>query len=578
MTWDALQILMVDDSPEDRLFYQRFLRKNSDASYHFLEADSSQEGLALCRSACPDCVILDYQLPDFNGVEFLKALSEDETTSAIPVIMLTGQGDRRLDLTVMKAGAVDYLVKDQVNAAQMERSIRYAVERKRAQEQLTYMARFDHLTGLANRLQLQTRLNQALIRAERTKRTAALLFLDLDRFKMINDTLGHHAGDQLLKAVAERLQGCARKVDTVARLGGDEFSIVLEEAGDIRDVAAFAQRVLDVMSAPFLLDEYRMFTTPSIGITVYPIDGETSGDLLKNADTAMYRAKREGGNTYQFYTFGMNAQASKRLAFEQHLHQALEREEFQLYYQPQVDLSTGNMLGMEALLRWNHPDQGLLVPGQFLSVIEEAGLMDRVGEWVLKTACHQAYEWQGLGFPPFRVSVNLAARQLQRIDFVDMVGQVLQDTGLAPECLELELTEGSLIENTQATKKTLSAIRSLGSHLSIDDFGTGYSSLSYLKRFPVSALKIDQSFVQDITTSDDDAAIVTAMITLAHSLRLKAVAEGVETEAQQAFLQDQGCDAMQGYFISHPLPACRFTEWWQANKSTADPTPLHLAA
>lgn len=433
-------------------------------------------------------------------------------------------------------------------------------ERRRAEGQLVYLAYHDSLTNLPNRALLLDRLNQVLTRLPWRKRVAAVLFLDLDHFKHINDTLGHPAGDLLLVAVSERLQACLRDGDTIARLGGDEFAIILADIARAEDVGKVAQKIVDTMSKRFVLKDQELFITASVGISLYPNDGEDAETLLKNADTAMYRAKGQGRNNYQIYSAALNANAFERLAMESSLRQALERKEFLLHYQPQVNLNTGQVIGIEALMRWRHPDLGLVSPTKFIPIAEETGLIIPIGEWVLRTACAQNKAWKDSGLPPIVVSVNMSARQFQQKNLVGMVSQVLRETRLDAKYLELELTESILMQKEEPFLAMLTELSSMGIALSIDDFGTGYSSLSYLNRFPINILKIDQSFVNNITKNPNDAVIVTAIITLAHSLDMKAIAEGVETAEQLEFLRSLHCDGMQGYLFSQPLPADEVTK------------------
>lgn len=367
--------------------------------------------------------------------------------------------------------------------------------------------------------------------------------------------MGHSVGDLLLNAVAERLTASVRDGDTVACLGGDEFTIILADVAKEEDVAKAAHKIHNVFSKPFDLEGRELFATTSIGISIYPKDGEDPETLLKNADTAMCRAKEEGRNNYQFYSPTMTVKAAERLALEDSLHHALQRGEFLLHYQPQVDLKTGQIIGMEALVRWQRPDRGMVSPKEFIPLAEETGLIVPIGEWVLRTACAQNKAWQAAGFPPIRMAVNLSARQFQQRNLIEMVARVLEETGLASNYLELELTESSIMQNVQTTIATLRELNAIGIAISIDDFGTGYSSLNYLKRFPINTLKIDQSFVHDIPNDPDDAAIVTAIITLAHSLKLKVIAEAVEIVEQLEFLRSLQCDKIQGYLFSKPLPA-----------------------
>ena len=433
-------------------------------------------------------------------------------------------------------------------------------EKKQAEAHLHHLSYYDALTELPNRLLLEDRLFQALATASSNNSLVAVLHLDLDRFKTINDTLGHPFGDKLLQAVAERLTGNIRGSDTLARFSGDEFAVVLTDVGSQENAALVARKILDALARPFDLDGHEVFITPSIGIAFYPIDAANKDDLIRNADTAMSHAKAQGGNGYRFYGAEMNAMVSQRLALETSLRYALERNEFLLYYQPQVNLHSGKIIGMEALLRWQHPERGLVSPAEFIPLLEETGLIVPVGEWVLRTACAQNRAWQNAGLPPMRMAVNLSAHQFRQADLTEMVCQALQDSGLEPELLELEVTESIMIQDLQTTITTLNQLHVIGIQISIDDFGTGYSSLSYLKRLPISKIKIDQSFVRDICADPDDAAIADAVISLGHSLKMQVIAEGVETAEQLDYLRAHGCDEMQGYYFSHPLPAEAFAE------------------
>jgi diguanylate cyclase len=430
----------------------------------------------------------------------------------------------------------------------------YTDELKDKQEQIQYQADHDPLTGLPNRRKFNERLNEALCTAEETDCKVALMYLDVDRFKNINDTLGHSMGDLLLQMVADRLRAGVRENDFVSRLGGDEFTVIVDECKQDQDVTAVVQRILVGLSEPFLLNGYELFISPSIGIARFPDDGADMETLLIHADTAMYQSKEQGGNSYSFYTSSMNSTASERMDLENRLRKALERDEFRLYYQPKIDMKTHQITGLETLIRWHNPEMGIVSPARFIPLAEETGMIIPVGAWVLRTACVQAKSWQTAGFPPMRVAVNLSARQVQHLELIPTVKQVLEETGLEADWLEFEITESTLMQNTDRTLSTLRELKQMGIQISMDDFGTGYSSLNYLKRFPFDSLKIDQSFVRDIEVADKDAEIVTAIINLAHCLKLKVIAEGVETEAQQQFLQEHQCDEMQGFLFSRPLP------------------------
>jgi len=431
-------------------------------------------------------------------------------------------------------------------------------ERRDADERIYFMAHYDALTGLPNRVLLHDRILQAIVSAPRLKRKVAILFLDLDRFKTINDSLGHSIGDLLLQAVAERLKGCIRSSDTVARLGGDEFIVVLPDLPEGTHAATVAQKILDTISTPFMIRDVELNTSASIGISLYPDDGVANEDLVANADVAMYRSKEHGRNNYHFFAPQMNDKAYERLTMENSLRRALDRQEFVLYYQPQVHPESGLIIGAEALVRWKNPERGLVPPGMFIPIAEETGLIVAIGDWVLREACRQNKAWQDEGLPSIPVAVNLSAVQFRQKGLADSVADALRQSGLEPQWLELEITESAIMQNAEAAIKTLRSLKQMGLKLSIDDFGTGYSSLSYLKKFPLDKLKIDQSFVRDITTDQDDASIVTAIIGMAKNLKLRVIAEGVETRGHLDFLTSNGCVEIQGFYFGKPVPADEF--------------------
>jgi diguanylate cyclase (GGDEF)-like protein/PAS domain S-box-containing protein len=459
--------------------------------------------------------------------------------------------------------------------------------RKNAEEQIRFLAYYDSLTGLPNRTFYKELLSRALILAQRYGRNMATLFVDLDAFKRINDTLGHDAGDKLLQEVAARLTRGVRKSDYVARsdkeeaqdavsrLGGDEFIVLLNEMSRIEDAAIAANRILSDLSQPFMLGGQEVFITASIGISLYPTDGADVDALLKAADIAMYHAKNQGKNNFQFYARSMNAATLERLNLENELHRAIERNEFLLYYQPKLDAKSRKVVGIEALIRWKHPDKGMISPAEFIPLAEESGMIVRIGEWVLNAACRQNRAWRAAGLPSFSISVNLSNRQFGHEDLIETVTRALKDVEMDPSHLELEITESTIMQNPEKSIATLRQFKEMGIRISIDDFGTGYSSLNYLRRIPFDSLKIDRSFVMNINTSPDDAAIVRAIIAMAHSLKLRVIAEGVEKEEQFAFLRELGCDEVQGYFFSKPLPAeecVRFiTSRSSCSSSTSEP-------
>ena len=433
-------------------------------------------------------------------------------------------------------------------------------DRKRFEERLSFLAQYDVLTGLPNRALFYDRLRQAVVRARREQAMVGLMFLDLDRFKQINDTLGHAAGDRVLKVVADRLKGFLREVDTIARLGGDEFTVIIEGVSDPVQLSGVAEKIRSALSEPVDLNGRDMSVSASIGITLYPRDGEDIEQLIKNADIAMYHAKHRGGRQqFQFYDQGMAPLAAEHLELEAKLRRAIEKQEFLLHYQPVVDLASGAITGMEALIRWQSP-QGLVPPANFIPLAEESGLILDIGRWVLHAACTQARKWQREGLPALRLAVNLSPLELRQPNLLASVAEILRESGLAPQYLELEITENTVMDRSRDTMVTLTRLEQLGVQLSIDDFGTGYSSLAYLKQFPVHSLKIDRSFVRDVTTDSNDAAIVGAMIAMSKSLGLSVIAEGVETREQLDFLRAAGCHAYQGYYFSVPLPAAAFAE------------------
>ncbi len=456
----------------------------------------------------------------------------------------------------IKKGQAQAWRQDEVKLAQaLGDNIYMAVMQRRVEDMLRHQASHDSLTGLPNRILFDDRLSLALANANRRGEMLAVVFLDLDRFKTINDTLGHAIGDELLQSAAQRLKSCLRAGDTIARWGGDEFTLLLPQITCVQDAAKIAQKILATLKTPFQLKEHELQITTSIGVALAPYDGEDAETLLKNADTAMYSAKQEGKNNFQLYASSMNTEALEHLVLANSLYKALNRDEFVLHYQPQVDVKTGQIIGMEALIRWQHPDLGLLPPNQFVPLAEQTGLIDSIGEWVLETACAQNRAWQLAGLPPVRIAVNLSARQFQQRDFVKTIVGVLAQTGLDPRYLELEITESVAMQDVDFTISVLQAWQEMGIQISLDDFGTGYSSLATLQQFPLDILKIDQVFINNSTTNAKGAAVVKAIVALGHGLNLKVVAEGVETAEQLEFLRAIKCDGIQGYFFSRPIPA-----------------------
>lgn len=438
---------------------------------------------------------------------------------------------------------------------------------RQAQERLNYLAYHDELTGLPNRSLYNDRLSQAMIEARRQGRYVGVMLLDIDHFKMVNDTMGHDAGDELLRDIGKRLSVCLRDSDTVSRFGGDEFGLVLADMADPRDAIFVAQKMLDSFAPPFFVGGRELFVGPSFGITIYPVDSNDPDGLVKNADSAMYHAKAQGRNNFQFYSAELTARAQSRLDMETSLRRALERREFLLHYQPKFSLETGAMTGVEALIRWQHPALGMVSPQDFIGIAEESGLILPIGEWVLLAACQQVKGWHDEGFAQVKLAVNLSTKQFRQSRLKETLAVVLAETGFDPRNLEFEITESVLMENTTAVSEVLAELKAMGISISVDDFGTGYSSLSYLKRFPIDALKIDRSFVRDIPADHDDAAIVRAIIAMSRSLRMKVIAEGVETEEQQQFLRAEGCDEIQGYLSGRPVPPEEFLRMLRSRKA-----------
>jgi diguanylate cyclase (GGDEF)-like protein len=547
-----MNILLIEDNPADSRLIREYLADADGDAFGTIEAATLAAGVnILDRQPC-DVVLLDLSLPDSQGLETLHRVHAHAPNT--PIIVLTGLDDDLLALTAMRHGAQDYLLKGKFDLSLLTRVIRYTMERKKAESEIRKLAYYDTLTGLPNRILFYDRLRQYLGHAEREKQNVALLFLDLDRFKVINDSLGHANGDLLLREVGRRLETTIRMSDTVARLGGDEFVIALQSVARGEDLSRVASTILSILREPVHIDGHEIFTSCSIGIAIYPDDGDSPDDLMKHSDIAMYQAKEHGRNTYQFFSLEMNRRAFDRQMHENQLRKAVQRNEIFLLYQPQVDVTTGGITGFEALVRWNHPERGTIPPRDFIHLAEETGLILPIGEWVLRTACAQNKAWQQQGLQPVRVAVNISGRQFKHASIIDFVRQILLDTGLDPHFLELELTESTIMTEPSTVVPILHSLKGLGVHLAIDDFGTGYSSLSCLKHFPIDRLKIDRSFVSDIDSNPDGAAIAEAIISMARSLRIEVVAEGVENAQQLAFLRSRNCWMMQGYYFSEPLP------------------------
>ncbi len=577
----AVKVLLVEDDEDDYVMTRDLLEEVPGEPYELEWVAEYDRARDVIREKRHDIYLFDFRLGAENGLDLLKFSSLENPD--VPVIMLTEQTDREIDVQAMKAGAADYLVKGEIGAALFERSIRYAIERSRAEREITRLAFYDSLTGLPNRALFLDRLSQAAARTERGQGLTAVLFLDIDNFKRINDTLGHHVGDLLLKAIAERLTERVRKCDTVARptdvasaehliarLGGDEFVLLLGDVSRPEDASVVATRILGELSAPFMLEGHEVFVSASIGIAVAPFDGQETSELLTNADTAMYEVKDEGKNSFKFYEPRMHTAALERLQLESALRRAIANEEFILHYQPTLDAGTERLVGLEALVRWHIPGQGLISPGEFIPLAQDTGLITAIVAWVLRAACQQNRRWAHAGLGPVPIAVNLSTQQFGQLDLANRVQSALTESGIPPEYLLLEITESTMMKNTEATAQRLRELDTMGIRLAIDDFGTGYSSLSYLKRFPLHALKVDRSFIKDVVEDPDDAAIVRAVIAMAHSLKLQVVAEGVETREQMQFLLDEDCEMVQGFLFSPPKPADDLVQWLNKTSKGVD--------
>jgi diguanylate cyclase (GGDEF)-like protein len=466
------------------------------------------------------------------------------------------------ELRLDQLGKVFHVSLSRPDKGQFAAIINDVTDSKKAQKEIERLAYYDTLTGLPNRVLIKDRLQQAMAQADRSRGLVGVLALDLDHFKKINDSLGVGCGDQMLKKIADRLSSHLRQGDSVARMGGDEFVVVLSNIKTQNDIAAAAGKVLDLLCESVSIDDHHLVCTGSLGIAMYPTDADEVDLLLKNADTAMYQAKETGRNLYQFHSPDMNTRAFERLFLDSDLHRAIDRDELEVYYQPQINLEQGDVIGAEALLRWNHKEKGQISPAVFIPLAEESDLIFAIGKWVLDHACQQGQQWREAGHGDLRIAVNLSARQF-RSDLPDIVASALQNSGFPPHLLELELTEGLLMDKPEMARVILDQLQDLGVSLSIDDFGTGYSSLSYLKHFPLNRLKIDRSFVKDLSVDSDDATIVEAIIALAHGLRLNVVAEGVETMTQLEFLKAHQCDEVQGFLMARPMTSTNFVEFLQ---------------
>jgi diguanylate cyclase (GGDEF)-like protein len=560
------KILIIDDEEQVRNLLVAVLGN----AYECRTASSAEEALTALVSEAFDLVVSDIDMGGMSGIELVPKLHSMAPDTV--VLMISGNQDIETAINAMRVGAFDYITKPldlrHVEAA-VDRALHHRNllrEKQQYKEQLEQLleertaevdrlAYYDTVTQLPNRTLFEDRLAQAVAVAKSSGQTLGVLFISVDQFKKVNDTLGHGPGDSLLKEFGERLKSCISQTDTVARFGNDEFALLRTHIGGTKDVIEAIGSLEQMLKFSFDLDGQELFATASVGVSLFPLDGEDVQTLLKNAGAALYKAKRSGGANYQFYTADMHELASHRLALETSLRRAIQNEEFLIHFQPRVSVDSLEITGVEALVRWQHPQLGLVSPAEFIPLAEDTGLIVPIGEWVLREACLQNKRWQEQGFAPIQMAVNICARQFRDQDLAQTVIRILDETNLAPQHLELELTESSIMQNAELAASVLSRLKGMGINISIDDFGTGFSSLASLKRLPIDALKVDKSFVMDATTDPDDAALVMAIITLAHNLRLKVIAEGVETEEQLRFLHLLRCDEIQGFLFSKPLPA-----------------------
>jgi diguanylate cyclase (GGDEF)-like protein len=561
---EKIRILLVDDDEEDYLITREIISDIKNQQYSMEWVSNYEKALDEIEKDIYDLFLFDYDLGTKTGLDLIGELTKKMKN--IPVIMLTGQNNREIDLIAMGKGASDYLVKGRFDADLLERSIRYAIEKKKTESQILYLAYYDQVTDLPNRIFFNEQLNYSLAHAIRYNRILAVMYLDLDNFKLINDSMGHHVGDSILKEVAKRLSSCLRKsdivarnnlktpIDTVARLGGDEFTISLTEITTYEDASIVSNRILQMFNEPFIIDDNKIFTGVSIGIAMHPSDADDAETLLKYADNAMYHAKKQGKNNFQYYQKSMSDNVMAKVNMINDIRTGIEKNEFMLYYQPKMDMKSGKITGFEALIRWNKAGKGIIPPMEFIPFAEEHNLISLITDWVIKDVCRQFCEWASSKLSCIPVSINLPISLFKKPDLTQYLRDIIESHHLSPELFELELTESIFADDMQATSMKLNELKAMGIQISIDDFGTGFSSLSWLKQLPCDILKIDKSFIKSIDEKSTDAIIVNSIITMGQGLNMKVLAEGVETASQYNFLKNSNLDIIQGYLLSPPVP------------------------
>lgn len=550
-------VLIVDDDASTRIVIRGIINEDG---YNIQDAENGQEALDYCLKHMPDLILMDALMPELDGFAASKAIIAMESSIKPTILMVTSLQDEDTLDKAFSAGATDFIMKP-INATVLRRRVSRVLHSGHIDQHIHRLSYYDKLTSLPNRAFFIERCKNLLRSAKEHNSTIAVLFMDLDRFKMVNDLQGHEIGDALLKAFSERLESCVRSADIVARLGGDEFTVVLNNVGNMDAVAKIAEKIIKSMVSPFTFNDQKIYMSTSIGVALYPKNGETINELMRFADTAMFSAKASGGGCYEFYKNGMETEITRQIEIEAEIRRALENDEFVLHYQPQVDIHSNVLTGLEALIRWHHPTRGMVPPGLFIPIAEKTGLISAIGTWVLNQACEQLQSWLESGYDPVTISVNVSGGELTNSILLEKVAKALDDTKIPANLLKLEITEDTLAGCNEQTTHYLQELRNLGVTLAIDDFGTGYSSLNYLKLFPVDTLKIDRSFVKDLPDDVNSAAIVSGIIAMGHSLKLQIVAEGIETAEQKLFLQKEGCDIMQGFYLSKPLPVDILEEW-----------------